>query len=78
MSPSLSAAAVAIASVVLVMSGRLSALDRDSDLFPFGVQHDDHRLDVGDDISSEEIMLETQIAFYDNYFDSIFVSIPNC
>jgi len=52
-----------------------SALDRDIDLFPFGTQHDDFRMEIGDDVSSDAIQLETNIAFFDEYFDMLYVSI---
>ena len=49
---------------------------RREELYPFGVLHDDDLLDIGDDVSSEEIQLATNIAFYEDYFSSIFVSVP--
>ncbi len=43
--------------------------------FPFGQEHGDKRLPVGDDISSEEVQLKTPISFYDETFSSLYVSI---
>jgi hypothetical protein len=76
MSPSKSTPSLAVVAAVVLMMGSLSsALDRETDLYPFGTQHGDIRMDVGDDISSNEVHLETPIAFYDDYFPSLYVSI---
>ena len=60
--------------VLLICIGLSHGLSRD-DLFPFGEDHGDKRLDPGDDISSTEIALNIPVAFYDQVHYSIFVSI---
>ena len=44
-------------------------------LYPFGSDHGDSRLEEADDISSTEIALNVPVAFYDDVFYSIYVSI---
>ena len=44
------------------------------DLYPYGINQRDRRLEVGDDLSANEFRLATDIAFYDSYHSSIFVS----
>lgn len=51
------------------------ALPRDK-LFPFGTEQGDKRLEQADDVSSTEIPLNIPVAFYDQIYYSIFVSIP--
>ena len=50
---------------------------RQQELYPYGRENQDSRLLGGDDISSDEIFLRSRvpIAFYDEYYDSIYVSI---
>jgi len=43
-------------------------------LYPKGQEHGDSKLAVGDDVSSNEVQLEIPIAFYDDYYPSIFVN----
>lgn len=45
------------------------------ELYPFGSQQGDRRLAVEDDVSSPEFFLNTSIAFYDDRFDSLYVSL---
>ena len=45
-------------------------------LYPFG-QRDDQLLPVGDEVSSPEIHLSIPIVFYENEYNSIFVSAQN-
>lgn len=50
-------------------------LDR-LDLYPFGTLQGDTRLEVGDDLSSAPVRLETPIRFYNDYISTLFVSSP--
>ena len=66
--------------VLLIASLQLISGLQKNDLYPFGVDNQDRRLPAGDDVSSEEIFLSSQIpiAFYDDYFNSVYVSIIIC
>lgn len=44
--------------------------------FPSGEERGDKVLKHGDDVSSDEISLQTPIVFYDERYLSIYVSIP--
>ena len=43
-------------------------------LYPFGDDYGDTRLEVEDDVSSSEVILETPMAFYDNRYRTVYVS----
>ena len=43
-------------------------------LLPFGTDYLDVRLPAEDDVSSDEISLQTPIVFYDTVYESIYVS----
>lgn len=43
--------------------------------FPSGEDRGDRVLRAGDDVSSDEIALQTPIAYYDDRYSSIFVSL---
>ena len=47
---------------------------RKEEFYPFGDEQNDLRLTLGDDVSSEEIHLNTPVAFYDSYIPSLYVS----
>ena len=45
------------------------------DLYTYGVEHEDRRLQVGDDISSSEVQLVVPISFYERLHTSLYVSV---
>jgi len=44
------------------------------DLYPFGTEHGDERLPIGDDEHSSEFQLSTPIAFYDYRYRSLYIN----
>ncbi len=60
--------------LMVFLTGNLEAISK-QDLFPYGIQLGDERLQVGDDISSSEIQLNVPVVFYESFHNSIFVSI---
>lgn len=61
--------------LTLLSAGGVSGLDRDQDLYPFGSRYDDVRLDVGDDVSSAEIHLDTPVIFFEDLHSTLIVSL---
>ena len=60
--------------LTVCLFGNLHAISK-QELFPYGIQLGDERLQVGDDISSSEIQLDVPVVFYESFQNSIFVSI---
>ena len=62
--------------VVIIFLGGLcniaNSLNRD-ELFPFGTEHQDEHLEVGDDLSSPRIDLKSPFMFYGNQIAYVFV-----
>ena len=59
--------------VLFHVVGKLQAITK-NDLYPYGVQQGDERLQVGDDISSSEVQLVVPISFYERLHTSLYVS----
>ncbi len=62
-----------LAAAAVLSAGGADALAR-TDLYPYGVQQQDQRLPVGDDISSSEVQLTVPISFYERLYTSLYVS----
>lgn len=62
--------------VVIIFLGGLcnpaNSLTRD-ELFPFGTEHQDEHLEVGDDLSSPRIDLKSPFTFYGNQIAYLYV-----
>ena len=63
--------------LLTIWSFNALAIDR-SDLFPFGNEMEDTTLKASDDVSSGEIKLALPIAFYDQLYQRIYVSVSIC
>ena len=60
---------------ILILGGVFVDAISKENLYPFGRDHEDNRMNIGDDISTDEIPLRLPIMYYDDEHRGVYVSI---